>query len=227
MIGGIAGHELIQQRRRHIRGQARDEAGARANEVGIDVVEAGGSNAPERIGHYGLPGVVDVPEGQAIVVVDVVVDADQLFAPSGGKRDGLGERREAGIGGVWNRDEGLERLTNRANRHCCGIGNVRTVRAGTQIRKITAAFGDRRDVLQDRIGVLLSPPFLRKEEESLFLVGVVVVRDVHRTADGVAEVVFLVRRVRIAGFAARFPWFGVEKIVAQVFEGTAVEGAAA
>src|ERR1700751_725096 len=155
------------------------------------------------------------------------MEPDQLFAPSGREPDRLSERREAGIRAVGGGDERLKRLTNGANGDRRGIWNLRAIEIWTQIREIPAALGNGWNVLSNRVGVRLSSPFLRKEEEGLSLVGVVVMRNVYRAADGIAEVVLLVGRVGVAWFAAGFPWFRVDEVIAQVFESAAMEGAAA
>src|ERR1035438_252804 len=227
MVGGVASHEFIQKSGCDIGRETRHETRARANKVGVDVVKAGGSHAPKRIGVNRRPGIVDIAERQTIVVGDVVVDADQLFAPSGGKRDRLGERRKSGIYAIGSGDQRLQRRTNCANRHRRGIRNVRAIWSRAKIGKISGALSGGWNVLTDGVRVLLSAPFLGPEEKGLLLLGIVVVRNVNRTTDGVTEIVLLIRRVGVARFAAGLPRFGVKEIIAQIFKSAAVEGTAA
>ena len=93
---GIAGNKFIQKGGSDVGVQAGDEAGARSAEIGLHVRIAC-AIAPEWIGMDGLPGIVDVAEGQAIVVGNVVVDANQLFPPGSGFRDGCEIRRETAL----------------------------------------------------------------------------------------------------------------------------------
>src|ERR1700730_3700873 len=165
-------------------------------------------------------------EGQSIVVGNVVIDADQFFAPRGRERHRLGERSKAAIHTVGHGNERLKGLTNRANGHRCGIWNLWAISSRAEVRKISGTLGNGRDVLSNCVGVLLPSPFLGEEEKGLSLFGVIEVRNVHRAADGVAEIVLLVRRVGVAWLPSRFPWSGVEEVVAQIFEGAAVEGTA-
>jgi len=62
VIRSVAGHEFIEQRWRDVCIQAGHKARAWADELGIDVLEAG-TIAPERILCLRLPGIMDVPEG--------------------------------------------------------------------------------------------------------------------------------------------------------------------
>src|SRR2546422_5361004 len=63
---------------------------------------------------------------------------------------------------------------------------------GTDIIEIAAAFGVGRHLLVEAERIALAVPFLRPKEESLLLVGIVVVRDERRPANGVAEVMLFV-----------------------------------
>jgi len=85
MVGGVTGDELVQQGRREVGGEASHKTGAGAHEVGLNVVKTA-AIAPQRVGVDGFPGVVDVAESQTLGVREVVVHANQLFAPGGGQR---------------------------------------------------------------------------------------------------------------------------------------------
>src|SRR5438128_610287 len=99
------------------------------------------------------------------------------------------------------------------------------IRARAYIGEISRALGVRRNVRRRRgcMRVLFAAPFFGEEEEGFLFVGIVVIRNVDRSTDGIAEVVFLIRRLMSRGVGAFFPGFRVEEIVAQVFEGAAVE----
>src|SRR5437868_15439134 len=69
----------------------------------------------------------------------------------------------------------------RSDRHCSGVGNVGAVGSRTDVTKVAVALSIRGNVdRRNSCGILLLPPFLGEEEESLFLVGIVVVRDENR-----------------------------------------------
>ena len=75
----------------------------------------------------------------------------------------------------------------------------------TQITEVTGAF---RTVRHHRIEVgryALAPPFLRPEEESLLLVLVVNARNIHRPANGVAEIILLVGRIFLSRRETPYP----------------------
>src|SRR6267154_2851743 len=125
-------------------------------------------------------------------------------------------------------------MTHGAYRHCrhighrirSGVGAIGGIRS-TESREVAAAFGDRRNVLQNRRWSLFSSPFLGPKEERLFLIGIVVMGNVNGSAHGIAKVVFLVGRVRVIRVVSGFPWSGVEEVVAQVLKGAAMETASA
>src|SRR5579862_8587229 len=83
MIRGVTGHKLIQQRRRDVGVQPCHKACAGTDEVRLNVLETGCTVAPKRIRNNRAPRIVDIPERKAVLVVDVVIDANQLFAPGG------------------------------------------------------------------------------------------------------------------------------------------------
>ena len=61
VIRSVAGHKLIEQRWRDVCIQAGHKARAWADELGIDILEAG-TVAPERILGLRLPGIMDITE---------------------------------------------------------------------------------------------------------------------------------------------------------------------
>src|ERR1700730_5088591 len=100
MIGRKAGHELIEQSRTKVGIQASNKARARTNEIGVDVVETLAAVAPQGIGDNSGPGIVDVAEGQALIIRKIVINADQFFAPSCRGGDGAGDGGKTTAGGV-------------------------------------------------------------------------------------------------------------------------------
>ena len=83
---GVADHELIQQRRRNGCRGAEDHVQARTVELVFDGREAVDDRTPLRGLHLRVPRVVDVAEAGLNLVVDMAVDAEQLFAPVGRRR---------------------------------------------------------------------------------------------------------------------------------------------
>ena len=75
----VAGDEFIEQSRREIGVQAGDKAAARTDEICVDVFKAG-AISPKRILSLRLPRIVDVAEREAVLVINVVIDADEFFA---------------------------------------------------------------------------------------------------------------------------------------------------
>jgi len=53
-----------------------------SDEVGLNVLEIGGTVA-QRGWYHRRPGVMDIPESQTVVVGQVVIDANEFFAPRG------------------------------------------------------------------------------------------------------------------------------------------------
>src|SRR6266478_2212445 len=135
------------------------------------------------------------------------------------------------MSGVRGRNERQEGLTDWINgdgvtRKPGGRGRIDgAIRPGANVGEVSGALGVRRHVWRRRsgVGVLLAPPFLGKEEESLLFVGVVVIRNENRTTDGVAEIVFLVRCYVRGGIGAFLPGLRIEEVIAEVFEGAAVK----
>src|SRR5579859_1948010 len=105
MIRSVAGDEFVEKSRGDVGIQTGDKAGARANEVCLDVFEVGGAVAPQGIGGDGAPRVVDVTEGETVIVGDVVVDADEFFPPGRGKRNGLDESGNGSASAAANQSE--------------------------------------------------------------------------------------------------------------------------
>jgi hypothetical protein len=68
MVGGVAGDELIEERRSNVGVQARDKTCAGTDEVGLDVLKTRRTVAPKGIRDDGAPGIVDITEGKAVVV---------------------------------------------------------------------------------------------------------------------------------------------------------------
>src|SRR6266478_6624988 len=108
---------------------------------------------------------MDVTESQAIVVSQIVIDANEFFAPCGWSRHNRANRRKTASGriGLWY--EGQER------RSCCGgrdmeVRHLRSRRTicritGTESSEIAATLGIRWNVLWgNRRRIFLSPPFL-------------------------------------------------------------------
>ena len=249
MIGRIAGNEFVEQCRRDIRVQPGHEAGSGADEVGVDVLKAG-TIPPEGIFRLGLPGIMDVAERQAMIVGDVVVNADQFFPPGFRKRNGLYNRREPIVGqtGSGFRDKRQQSLPHRIDRRCVareGCKSCRPTRGRRAIRKISTskrcscsrtdsrakiakvavALGIRGDVHSaGRVGVLFAAPFLRPKEKGLLLICIVMVGNENRSADGVAEIMLFVRGFGLGGIGTLFPRARIKKVIAEIFEGAAVEG---
>src|SRR5690349_5530465 len=85
MIVRIAGDEFIEQGRRKIGSKSRHETCGGADEIGVRVIEGVAVLAPEGTLVDRSPSVVDIAEREALVIGEVVIHADQLFAPVGGK----------------------------------------------------------------------------------------------------------------------------------------------
>src|SRR6266568_2306838 len=106
---------------------------------------------------------------QAVVVCEVVIDANQFFAPSRRRRHGLRDSRNWRPVGKYTircvgvRDERQECRANRTWHYFIATD----LRASWAIRglmdaengEISGALGIRRNVLKNRGGVLLPPPF--------------------------------------------------------------------
>src|SRR5438034_11100913 len=73
----------------------------------------------------------------------------------------------------------------------------------------------------------IPPRFVGKEEESLLLIGIVMVRNENGTADGVAKIMFFVRRFLGSRISAISPVLGIEELVAEILKGAAMERCAA
>src|SRR5579864_6627920 len=86
VVGSVTCHELIQKGRGNVSVQTGHKARSGSNEACGDVLEtrqvAVRIRPPESAWYDRLPGVVDVAERQAVIVVDVVIETYQLFAPS-------------------------------------------------------------------------------------------------------------------------------------------------
>ena len=112
-------------------------------------------------------------------------------------------------------------------RHVRAVAYARCIAcACAKIREVSATFRNRRYVLQNRRRVFLTAPLLRPEEERLIAIRIVVMGNENGAADGVAEVMLLVRRLRFRRIRTLFPGTRVEDVVAQIFERAAVEALA-
>src|SRR5208283_6058512 len=72
--------EFVEQSGRNGAGKACDYADSRSVESGLDGGERGGIPNGPRLNR--VPRIVDVAEGDAIVLVDIMVDTDEFFAPT-------------------------------------------------------------------------------------------------------------------------------------------------
>ena len=244
MVGGIAGDKFVEQGGREVGVEASHETGSGTNKVCAHIGVAG-AVAPQRRGIDGAPRIVNVAEGEAIVVGEVVVNADEFLAPVGrfgnsvevrrvaaGRAVGGGNQREkrssVGVDGDSVVREGHAPRANlrRTIRECgqvdggdCGISRA-------EIVKVSGAFGIRRNILVVGVGNFLAAPLLRPEEEGLFLIGVVEVWNENRAPDGVTPIVLFVGSLGFVVETLR-PIAGVEDFVAAVVGSAAMEGAAA
>src|SRR5256885_3653396 len=164
MVSRVAGHEFVKQCRRNICVQASHKAGSRTYEIRRHVLEIRGSIAPQRTRHYRLPGIVDVAESQTIVVREVVIHADQFFAPCGWCRYRLLKCGKLAYGETRNRrgNQRQKRGPDCGRRYRvpwktrCAVRQVRAIGKGAQrvwaqIAEISAAFGVRRDRKSTRL----------------------------------------------------------------------------
>src|SRR5437879_1380845 len=85
---------------------------------------------------------MDIAKHGTKLRIEVVIHADQLFAPTGFvgggsviATDERGASAYRGIG-VGLRNQRQNRLSVGINRYCRGIGNIRTISPWTNIRKI-------------------------------------------------------------------------------------------
>ena len=83
MVGGIAGDEFIEKGGGDVSVEAGHEARPRPDEIRLYALKLRRAVSPQGIRHNGAPGIVNVAEGQTVIVRKVVVDADQLFTPGG------------------------------------------------------------------------------------------------------------------------------------------------
>src|ERR1700722_6406657 len=84
VVGGVAGNEFVQQRRRRRSGDSRNHADARAVEVGLNRGK-GNPVGPEGNGIVLVPRIVNVTKSGTDFVADVVVDAEKFFPPVSGQ----------------------------------------------------------------------------------------------------------------------------------------------
>ena len=181
---------------------------------------------------------MDEAESGAYFVAEVVVNADQFFAPVGLLSRGC--VKEARIGGVtrntgrcarssWFRNHGQQRLRRslvggKLRKHCEIGTHSRTVWSRAKIAEITAALGQRWDrqvkcLARDEI----LAPFFGPEKERLLLLFVVMPGNINRSADGVTVVVLFVFRHD----TALEPCGRIERIVPDELVHVAVESVSA
>jgi hypothetical protein len=73
VVGRVAGYKFVEQRGRKRRRQARDHADSGPAELGLDSGEAS-CIGPERSFIERVPGVVDVAEADAFLLIEIVID---------------------------------------------------------------------------------------------------------------------------------------------------------
>ena len=91
VVRGVAGDKFIQQLGRQRCRQAGDHLHSGADEVRADGRKAFAS--PGYSGFGRIPGIVNRAEREPRLGIEVVIDADQIFAPVGGLSDGRGINR--------------------------------------------------------------------------------------------------------------------------------------
>ena len=174
---------------------------------------------PQRNGGNRVPGIVDETEGEALLVCQVVVDANQFLPPVGGLNRRGDEHRISSAAFRWKGYLAQKALDCRIIRiKACrrqvgtytGAATARVDR-GALITEVACSLLNRGHRLIEVLsGHPVSAPLLRPEEECVILPD--------RPADGVPIVVLFVGRNRLLEVIAR-----VEGIVAHELVDIAVE----
>ena len=137
MVGGVAKHELIEQRGRCSGGEARYQRGRRANEIRLNGRETC-SIRPQRHWSYGRPRVVGITKHQTQFIAQIVVDANQFFPPISGLHRGSRVNIRSVI---WRRDQAQKWHRVGVDWNSGRVDDIGTVRTWAEICEVAEAGG--------------------------------------------------------------------------------------